>query len=117
MFIRVGVVPIFTSQERLREGAEYGPIRTILATNLSMMFSQLNKVVTRDQRKIANVHQSIRDRRLTNPCQTGKAGLDPKQKGRVNVAKIARRKIREKKIVFRLRRNGMLPLRSGSWGR
>jgi len=115
MFVRVGVVPIFTGQKRLREGAEHGPIRTILTTNLSMMFSQLNKIVTGDQRKITNVYQSMRDGRLTNPCQTGKAGLDPKQEGGMSIAKIAGRKIREEKVVFGLGRNGMLPLRSGSW--
>jgi len=80
-----------------------------------MMFSQLNKIVTRNQRKIADVHQSMGDGRLTNPCQTGKTSLDPEQKGRMNVAKIAGRKIREKEVVFGLRRNGMLPL--GSRGR
>jgi len=117
MFIRVGVVPILTGQKRLRKGAEYGPIRTILTTDLSMMFSQLNKIVTGDQRKITDVHQSMRNGRLTDPCQTGKAGLDPEQKGRMNIAKIARGKIREEKIVFGLRRDGMLPLRGGSWRR
>lgn len=114
MFVGVGVVPILTGQKRLREGAEHGPIRTFLATDLSMMFSQLNKVVTGDQGKVSNVHQSMGDGRLTNPCQTGKAGLDPEQKGRMNIAKIARREIREEKVVFGLGRNGMLPLRSGS---
>jgi len=82
-----------------------------------MMISQLDDVVTRDQREIPNVNQRDRMGMLANPGQPRKAGLDPEQEGSVSITKSAGRKLGKQEIIGRVRRDGVQPLRRRGGGR